>query len=137
MVAMLKSMRCSLVLMFCLCESETKLLRSSVSGSAASFTFGSAAFDTQRKFETPDHFAAARAPKTITGPKKLTAPMPGKVVRILVSEGAEIEAGAGILVVEAMKMQNEVKSPKKGIVQKITVREGAAVNSGDVLAIVE
>ncbi len=71
------------------------------------------------------------------GPKKLTAPMPGKVVRILVSEGAEIEAGAGILVVEAMKMQNEVKSPKKGIVQKITVREGAAVNSGDVLAIVE
>jgi biotin carboxyl carrier protein len=71
------------------------------------------------------------------GPKKLTAPMPGKVVRILVSEGAEIEAGAGILVVEAMKMQNEVKSPKKGTVQKITVREGAAVNAGDVLAIVD
>lgn len=71
------------------------------------------------------------------GPKKLTAPMPGKVVRILVREGTEIEAGAGILVVEAMKMQNEVKSPKKGIVQKITVKEGAAVNSGDVLAIVE
>lgn len=71
------------------------------------------------------------------GPKKLTAPMPGKVVRILVSEGAEIEAGAGILVVEAMKMQNEVKSPKKGTVQKITVREGTAVNAGDVLAIVE
>ncbi|MGA7753653.1 MAG: biotin/lipoyl-containing protein [Candidatus Sulfotelmatobacter sp.] len=71
------------------------------------------------------------------GPKKLTAPMPGKVVRILVSQGAEIEAGAGVLVVEAMKMQNEVKSPKKGKVQKILVNEGAAVNAGDVLAIVE
>ena len=71
------------------------------------------------------------------GPKKLTAPMPGKVVRILVTQGAEIEAGAGLLVVEAMKMQNEVKSPKKGTVQKILVNEGAAVNAGDVLAIVE
>jgi biotin carboxyl carrier protein len=71
------------------------------------------------------------------GPRKLTAPMPGKVVRVLVAQGSEIEAGAGVLVVEAMKMQNEVKSPKKGIVQKIVVSEGAAVNAGDVLAIVE
>jgi biotin carboxyl carrier protein len=71
------------------------------------------------------------------GPKKLTAPMPGKIVRILVHPGSEIEAGAGVLVVEAMKMQNEVKSPKKGTVQKILVSEGAAVNAGDVLAIVE
>ena len=63
--------------------------------------------------------------------------MPGKVVRILVAQGDEVEAGAGILVVEAMKMQNEVKSPKKGMIQKIQVQEGAAVNAGDVLAIVE
>jgi biotin carboxyl carrier protein len=71
------------------------------------------------------------------GPKKLTAPMPGKVVRILVAQGVEVEAGTGVLVVEAMKMQNEIKSPKKGTIQKIMVVEGAAVNSGDVLAIVE
>lgn len=71
------------------------------------------------------------------GPKKLTAPMPGKVVRVLVSEGAEVEAGAGVLVVEAMKMQNEIKSPKKGTIQKILASEGSAVNAGDVLAIVE
>ena len=71
------------------------------------------------------------------GPKKLTAPMPGKVVRILLAKGSEVEAGAGVLVVEAMKMQNEVKSPKKGVIQKILVSEGAAVNAGDVLAIVE
>jgi biotin carboxyl carrier protein len=71
------------------------------------------------------------------GPRKLTAPMPGKVVRILLAQGVEVEAGAGIVVVEAMKMQNEVKSPKKGTIQKILVSEGAAVSAGDVLAIVE
>src|SRR5579864_3498701 len=71
------------------------------------------------------------------GPRKLIAPMPGKVVRVLVSQGTAVEAGAGVLVVEAMKMQNEVKSPKKGTIQKILVSEGAAVNAGDVLAIVE
>lgn len=71
------------------------------------------------------------------GPRKLTAPMPGKVVRILVAQGAEVDAGAGVVVVEAMKMQNEVKSPKKGTVQKIVVSEGTAVNAGDVLAVVE
>ncbi len=72
-----------------------------------------------------------------SGPRKLTAPMPGKVVRVLVTEGAQVEAGAGVIVVEAMKMQNEIKSPKKGTMQKILVTAGAAVNAGDVLAIVE
>jgi biotin carboxyl carrier protein len=71
------------------------------------------------------------------GPRKLTAPMPGKVVRVLALAGAEVEAGAGVVVVEAMKMQNEIKSPKKGTIQKVLVGEGAAVNAGDVLAIVE
>jgi biotin carboxyl carrier protein len=71
------------------------------------------------------------------GPKKLSAPMPGKIVRVLVRPGDEVEAGAGVVVVEAMKMQNEIKSPKKGTIQKILVAEGAAVNAGDVLAIVE
>ena len=51
------------------------------------------------------------------GPRKLVAPMPGKVVRVLVQEEAEVEAGQGIIVVEAMKMQNEIKSPKKGVVR--------------------
>jgi biotin carboxyl carrier protein len=72
-----------------------------------------------------------------TGPSKVTAPMPGKVIRILLQEGAEVEPGQGILVMEAMKMQNEIKSPRKGTIQKILVAEGANVNGGDVLAIVE
>jgi biotin carboxyl carrier protein len=71
------------------------------------------------------------------GPRKLTAPMPGKIVRVLVSQGAAVEVGAGVLVVEAMKMQNEIKSPKKGTIQKILVSECTAVNAGDVLAIVD
>ncbi len=71
------------------------------------------------------------------GARHLVAPMPGKVVRFLVEENSPVEAGQGVVVVEAMKMQNEIKSPKKGVVLKLEVAEGAAVNAGDVLAIVE
>jgi biotin carboxyl carrier protein len=71
------------------------------------------------------------------GAKKLVAPMPGKVVRVVAPEKSEVEAGQGVIVVEAMKMQNELKSPKKGIVQKILAAEGANVNAGEVLAIIE
>ena len=82
-----------------------------------------------------------RARKSATadaaGPKKLVSPMPGKVVRVLVQKGGEVEAGQGVVVVEAMKMQNEIKSPKKGVVQQILAAEGAAVNAGEALAIVE
>ncbi|MGH9581200.1 MAG: acetyl-CoA carboxylase biotin carboxyl carrier protein subunit [Terriglobales bacterium] len=71
------------------------------------------------------------------GPRQLLAPMPGKVMRVLAGENERVEAGQGILVIEAMKMQNELKTPKAGIVRKLLVKEGAAVNAGDVLAIVE
>jgi biotin carboxyl carrier protein len=71
------------------------------------------------------------------GPRRLLASMPGKVVRVLLRENAAVEAGQGVLVVEAMKMQNEIKSPKKGVVQKIVAHEGTAVNAGDLLAIVD
>jgi biotin carboxyl carrier protein len=71
------------------------------------------------------------------GPRKILAPMPGRIVRLLAAENSEVEAGQGIVVVEAMKMQNEIKSPKKGVVKKISATLGAAVNPGDVLAIVE
>jgi len=71
------------------------------------------------------------------GAQKLTAAIPGKVVRALLQEGAQVAAGQGILVVEAMKMQNEIKSPKAGRIQKIMVAIGDAVNAGDIVAIVE
>ena len=68
---------------------------------------------------------------------RIVAPMPGKVVRVLVEQGATVEAGAGIIVVEAMKMQNEMKSPKAGIVTALNTEVGATVNDGDVLAVIE
>jgi biotin carboxyl carrier protein len=71
------------------------------------------------------------------GPKKVFAPMPGKVVRVIAPAGTEVEQGAGVIVIEAMKMQNELRSPKKGKVAKILVAEGSPVNAGDVLAVIE
>ena len=71
------------------------------------------------------------------GAMEIRAPMPGKVVKVLVAEGSEVKQNQGILVMEAMKMQNEIKSPKNGVVKKLGVTEGAAVTSGDLLAIVE
>ena len=71
------------------------------------------------------------------GTKKIVAPMPGKVVRVLVQEKMEVMAGQGVVVVEAMKMQNELKSPKQGIVRKVVVVEGANVSAGDVLLIID
>jgi biotin carboxyl carrier protein len=71
------------------------------------------------------------------GRQTVCAPMPGKVVRILVAEGDHVEAGQGIAVVEAMKMQNEMKSPKAGRVVSLTAREGAAVVAGEALAAIE
>jgi len=73
----------------------------------------------------------------VEGRQQITAPMPGKVVRVLVQEGDAVEAGRGLLVVEAMKMQNEIRSPKSGRVEKLFAREGLAVNAGDVLGWVE
>jgi len=70
-------------------------------------------------------------------PPFVRAPMPGKVIKVLVAEGTEVLVNQGIVVLEAMKMQNEIKSPKNGIVRKLAVTDGAPVNSGDLLATVE
>jgi biotin carboxyl carrier protein len=70
------------------------------------------------------------------GRQQIIAPMPGKVVRVLVKPGDTVEAGQGLLVVEAMKMQNEIRSPKSGSVERVLAREGQAVNAGEVLCIV-
>lgn len=77
-----------------------------------------------------------RGAMELEGKQKIAAPMPGKVVRVLIEQGKPIEMGQGILVLEAMKMQNEVKSPKSGVVERLLVKEGQAVNAGDALAVV-
>jgi len=97
---------------------------------------GEAVFDVEVR--DPRSFRARKRGAGLDeGPQKITSPMPGKVVRVLAAEGTEVEAGQGVIVIEAMKMQNEMKSPKKGRVTKILAPEGAAVNAGDGLAIVE
>lgn len=71
------------------------------------------------------------------GRQVISAPMPGKVVRVLVAEGDSVEAGAGLVVVEAMKMQNELKAPKTGKVVSLRAEAGATVAMGDILVAIE
>jgi acetyl/propionyl-CoA carboxylase alpha subunit len=71
------------------------------------------------------------------GPRPVKAPMPGRMVRVLVEVGDEVEEGQALLVIEAMKMQNELKSPKTGRVARIAVAVGDTVGSGEVLVVVE
>jgi acetyl/propionyl-CoA carboxylase alpha subunit len=71
------------------------------------------------------------------GPRALKAPMPGRVVRVLVGVGDEVLEGQAIMVIEAMKMQNELKSPKGGRVVRVAAGVGDTVGAGDVLAVVE
>ena len=71
------------------------------------------------------------------GVAEIVAPMPGKVVRVHIEPGATVEKGVGVVVVEAMKMQNEMKSPRAGVVVAVNVKPGDTVNAGDVLAVLE
>ena len=70
----------------------------------------------------------------VQGRQQITAPMAGKVVRLLVKSGETVEVGQGLLVVEAMKMQNEIRSTKSGTVERLLAQEGQAVNAGEILA---
>lgn len=79
----------------------------------------------------------APAVKPATGSGRIMAPMPGRIVRVLVSKGDEVGPGQALLVIEAMKMENELRSPFKGKVQDLPVREGQAVETGALLLIVE
>ncbi|MFM8440048.1 MAG: acetyl-CoA carboxylase biotin carboxyl carrier protein subunit, partial [Acidobacteriota bacterium] len=74
---------------------------------------------------------------SLDGAFEIKTAMPGKVVRILAEKDTEIKAGEGVIVVEAMKMQNEMKSPKDGKVREVRFKEGDTVNAGDVLAVIE
>jgi biotin carboxyl carrier protein len=83
------------------------------------------------------HLRGQAGAAAASGQVKLSAPMPGKVVRVLLKAGDEVAARQGVMVVEAMKMQNEVQSPKAGKIAEIKVSEGQTVNSGEVLAVIE
>jgi biotin carboxyl carrier protein len=81
--------------------------------------------------------AVAPHRKAAAGPAKVTAPMPGKIVRVAVAPGQEVHAGECLIVMEAMKMENEIRSPRDGRTRDVLVKEGQAVESGALLILVE
>jgi biotin carboxyl carrier protein len=72
-----------------------------------------------------------------SGAQTVAALMPGRVIRVLVETGQDVEAGQGLVVVEAMKMQNEMKSPRAGRVVEVRSAAGATVSAGDILVVIE
>ena len=79
----------------------------------------------------------AHSPADAHGPQRILAPMPGRIVRILVAVGDAVAARQGLVVIEAMKMENELRSPKAGRVSEVRVRQGASVDAHAVLVVVE
>ena len=80
----------------------------------------------------------ARAPGQVAGGRQtIVAPMPGKVVKVLVSLEQQVSAGQGVIVVEAMKMENELKASGPGVIKEIRVQEVTGVRGGDVLVVIE
>lgn len=80
---------------------------------------------------------AGSAPRAAAGPARLKAPMPGKIVRLLAAVGAPVEAGQGLVVMEAMKMENELRAPRAGQLRELGVHEGQTVETGHLIAVVE
>lgn len=81
--------------------------------------------------------SAAGGGRQMSGPAQLRAMMPGRVVKVLVKAGDQVEANQGVLVVEAMKMENEIKAPKAGRVVEVKVAEGQTVEKGVVMVVIE
>ena len=79
---------------------------------------------------------ATQVPKTAEG-YSVTAPMPGAILEIAVNEGQTVQAGEVVLLLEAMKMENEIIAPVSGNIKKIVTSKGATVNTGDLLLVIE
>ena len=73
----------------------------------------------------------------MAGMQNVKSPMPGKVIRVMVKAGDEVKEGQGVVVVEAMKMENELKAPKDGVVSEVLATEGQTVDSGTMLVVIE
>ena len=91
----------------------------------------------EMEIRDPRRWSRQPARQGVEGRMQIAAPMPGRIVRLLVAQGDSVAAGQGLLVMEAMKMQNEMKSPKAGRVVSLTASEGDTVAAGQVLAAIE
>lgn len=95
------------------------------------------------KVPTPNPVAPApqvtvqsQTPASATGGEQVTAPMPGKVLKVIKADGNVVKAGEVVLILEAMKMENEITAPIDGTIKQIVTNEGAAVNPGDILFVI-
>jgi biotin carboxyl carrier protein len=86
----------------------------------------------QRRWSRKEEGAGAA-----NGPQRLAAPMPGKIVRVLVSVGEIVQRRQPLIVVEAMKMENELRATHDGVVAELLVREGQSVDAGTLLAVIK
>ncbi len=116
---------------------DVRALEARVTGSGGRWTIDIAGKRFEAEVFDPREWSAARSSFGPKGRLSIASPMPGKVVRVLVDEGAVVEEGQGLVVVEAMKMQNEMKAPKSGKVVALAARAGASVAAGEVLVILE
>ncbi len=89
------------------------------------------------EIDDPRQWKRSQGSAGIHGKIWLTAPMPGRIVRVLAAAGDQVTAGQGIVVIEAMKMQNELKAPRDGRVTAIEVKDDDRVNAGAILATIE
>ena len=89
------------------------------------------------ELEDPRDAVSSSNGSELSGKVDVKSSMPGKVIRLLVGVGDTVESGQSLVVVEAMKMQNELKSPKTGCVQKVNTSEGSTVQAGQVLVVLE
>ncbi len=85
----------------------------------------------------PRSLRTTTAAQSDTGPRPLKAPMPGRIVRVLVAEGDTVDQGQGCVVIEAMKMQNELKAPRAGTIRRLTATIGETVPANAILLIIE
>jgi 3-methylcrotonyl-CoA carboxylase alpha subunit len=84
----------------------------------------------------PARAMARHGSAAVHGPGRIAAPMPGRVVRLLAEIGQEVQRGDGVVVVEAMKMENELAAPRDGVITEIAVEEGQTVEGGATLAVI-
>jgi biotin carboxyl carrier protein len=103
---------------------------------AAGRTFRATALSDGKSHQRHPH-RAERAAVPMEGRQSVVATMPGRVVRVLVAVGDRVAAGQAVVVLEAMKMENEMRAPKEGVVREVRATPGAAIDAGAVLVVID